>query len=298
MRPWATLLLPLSALASEGDFAASEKGWNGLSELCDLARGMGMTIDETDEVDLDANPASMTTLMIFSPSAAPDPGALLHFLRRGGRALIADDFGDAETLFGALGIERVPVPATPPRELYRDNPNLPVAHIASSGPMVRGVEEVVTNHPAYLRSRLPSLLAFSSLLDALAVAGEIDGGHEPGRFVALSDPSVLINNMLAFAGNVVFARNLLEWLGRPGGRLILVRHDFTLVGGTGIRERFGLAQLRREFNAFAAGLSRRPPSRELLHGLAVLAAIGVGGVLIVLLRLPRRPPPGPFAVNR
>jgi len=295
MGKWIAVLLPLVATT---DFAPDGSAWNGLSEFCELARGMGMTVEASGDVDLDAVSPRTTTLMLFSPDAAPEPAALVHFLRRGGRVLIADDYGDAGPLLSALDIERTFTPAVVPAERYRDNPNLPIAHPASVGPLVHGVEHVVTNHPAYLRSRLPAVLSLSSALDAVAIAGEVNGGPQTGRFVALSDPSVLINNMLAFSGNVAFARNLLAWLGRPGGRLVIMRHDMVLRGGVDRRARPGLADLRREFNAFVAGLSKHPPSREVLRGLAVLGALGLGGCLVWLLRLPRRAPRGPFAVRR
>jgi hypothetical protein len=324
MGRWFAILLPFAAGAAEGDFAPNDSAWNGLLEFCELARGMGMTVEVANDVDLDAVPARASTLVLFSPNRAPDPAVLVRFLQRGGRVLIADDYGDASPLLAALDIDRVLTPAVSPTERYRDNPNLPIARPVTDGPLVHGVDEVVANHPAYLRSRLPAVLGLDSPLDAIAVAGEVRGGgeiatgdpkatgdpnatggpeasgaREVGRFVALSDPSVLINNMLAFPGNVAFARNLLTWLGRPGGQLVLLRHDFVLHDRGGrVEGHLRLADLHREFNAFVAGLSRHPPPREVLRALAALVALGVGVCLLLLLRLPRRAPTGPFGVRR
>jgi hypothetical protein len=298
MRRLATILLPLHAAATEGDFRPEHSGWNGLSELADLARGMGMAVEVRQALDLDATAARTTSLLLFSPAAAPDPAPLLRFLRRGGRALLADDHAQAGPLFEALHIERAPMPAAAAADRYRENPHLPVARPAAPGPLVDGVEHVVTNHPAYLRSRLPAVLQISSPLFAVAVAGEIAAESEAGRFVALSDPSVLINNMLAFEGNLAFARNLLAWLGRPGARLVFLCGDFALLSRADAgRRRPGLGELRRQFNAFVAGLSPVPP-RGLLRGLAILLSLGLGAALLVALRLPKRPPRGPFAVSR
>ena len=294
----ATLSLPIAAVAAVKDFAPGHTGWNGLSELCDLARGMGLTVEATGTIDVDGLAPDVSTLLILSPRTAPDPAPLLRFLRRGGRALLADDFGRSAPLMAALDLDRAATPAVPPSELYRDNPNLPIARPASLGPLTEGVDAVVTNHPAVLRSRLPAVLWLSSPLDAIAVAGEVPARDEPGRFVALSDPSLLINNMLAFEGNVAFARNLLTWLGRPGGHVVVLAGEVELRGGRdpAARARPSLGELRREFNKFCAGLSW-PPPRRLLLALGVLLCLGLVAGLVPALRLPRRPPPGPFATR-
>jgi len=295
------MLLPLCASAHEGDFDPGHTGWNGLSELAELAQGMGMAVQIADALDLEAADAQVTTLLLFAPLSAPDPAALLRFLRRGGRVLIADDFALGEPLLAALQIDRSPNPLAATDDRYRDNPNLPVARPSSSGPLVDGVDHVVTNHPAYLRSRLPPVLQVASALDAVAVAGELPAGKGgAGRFVALSDPSVLINNMLAFPGNLAFARNLLSWLGRPGGRLVVLSGEFALWGDArpSGRERLALLELHREFNAFVGGLSAIIPSRGVLRAMAVLLALGLGWTLVFVMRLPRKPPAGPFAVRR
>jgi uncharacterized protein DUF4350 len=287
-------VLSLPAAAGE-DFAPLHRGWNGLSELCDLARGMGMTVEPADAIDLDDTAARTTTILIFSPRESADPAPLVRFLARGGRALIADDFFAAEPLFAALDLSRATTPAIAPEERYRDNPDLPIARPGPVGPLLEGVDAVVTNHPATLRSRLPAVLQLSSPLDAVAVAGEV-GGEEPGRFVALSDPSVLINNMLEFPGNLAFARNLLSWLGHPGGRVVILSRSFALRGSHASGDRrLGPGDLYREFNAFCAGLAAVAPSRELLRALGVLLCAGLCATLLFVLRPPRRPPAGPFS---
>jgi hypothetical protein len=63
---------------------------------------------------------------------------------------------------------------------------------------------------------------------AVVVAGE----RGNGRFVAISDPSILINRMQQFAGNVQLAVNILRWLNRGGraNRLKLLRGDVSMFG--------------------------------------------------------------------
>ena len=69
----------------------------------------------------------------------------------------------------------------------------------------------MANHPAALQTRLPATYAFSPG-QALVVEGKVG----KGRFVALANPSVLINNMAELPDNQAFARALLAELCVPG----------------------------------------------------------------------------------
>jgi hypothetical protein len=63
---------------------------------------------------------------------------------------------------------------------------------------------------------------------AVVVAGDRGSGH----FVAISDPSIFINKMLMFRGNIQLAANLLRYLDR-GGRarhVVLLRGDVPMYG--------------------------------------------------------------------
>jgi hypothetical protein len=63
---------------------------------------------------------------------------------------------------------------------------------------------------------------------AVVVAGE----RGTGRFVAVSDPSIFINRMMLFPGNVMLATNMLKWLDRNGRakHIVLVRGDVPMYG--------------------------------------------------------------------
>src|SRR5262249_41011705 len=67
------------------------------------------------------------------------------------------------------------------------------------------------NHPATLRSTLPPAYAF-----APGAALVVEGRVGKGSFVAIADPSVLINNMLEIDGNRAFAEGLVARTCRPG----------------------------------------------------------------------------------
>jgi hypothetical protein len=106
--------------------------------------------------------------------------------------------------------------------------------------------------------------------------------------------------MLAFSGNLAFARNLLAWLARPGGHLVVMAGDVELRGREKRPDsaRVAWSEVHREFNEFCAGLSAAAPPREGMVMLGVGLCVALGGVLLPVLRLPRRPPDGPFVVRR
>src|SRR5262249_43470448 len=86
----------------------------------------------------------------------------------------------------------------------------------------------VTNHPAALDrvEGATTVVAFDE--GAVVVAGE----RGNGRFVAISDPSIFINRMQQFRGDVQLTANLLRWLDR-GGRarhVVLLRGDVPMYG--------------------------------------------------------------------
>lgn len=221
----------IAAGAGAGDdYATANKDWNGLSELAVAAAARGLTLDERSQIAWsELGPGDV--LFILYPTARIEPSHLAAFLRGGGRALIGDDFGRADEALARLGILRHPAPRG--GRAHEANPNLPVATAAlPDHPLARGAPEIVTNHPsAFTVSRGPDVVFSYPGGDAVVVAGQLGNPGKEGRFVALSDPSVLINGMLAFDGNLGFALNLLDFLGaqRPG-RIVLITHDATLSG--------------------------------------------------------------------
>ncbi|MDH5491251.1 MAG: hypothetical protein OEY14_04805, partial [Myxococcales bacterium] len=149
------------------------------------------------------------SLLIVYPTRALPASGLSEFLGRGGRIALADDYGSGESLLRVYGITRRPGVRGDPATL-RSNPGLPVARAAIQHPLTEGVGTLVTNHPAILEhAELRPIFALEGDADGLLLTGAVG----EGRLLALSDPSVLINNMLEFRGNRRFARNLLRYLG-------------------------------------------------------------------------------------
>ncbi len=220
----ATLLLALPLRASaELDYDPESEEWNGLDSFADQARSLGLQLDirrELDYATIDAD----TSLIIVYPTVPLDEGALVSHLRRGGRMLVADDFGMSGDFLERLGVRRDERPVVGGLH-FRDRPNLPIAApVAEDHVLTVDVRRLMTNHPTTLESDLPPVFVTGSPPRTLVAVGAIGDG----RLVILGDPSVLINNMLEVRSNQQFARNVLTYLGGMDNsrRLVLVAGRF------------------------------------------------------------------------
>jgi hypothetical protein len=127
-----------------------------------------------------------------------------------------------------LGLLRAEVETPRARKYYDGRTYAPIATARGDHPLAVDVGEVVTNHPAALTrvEGATAVVAFDE--GAVVVAGDRGSGH----FVAISDPSIFINKMLMFRGNIQLAANLLRYLDR-GGRarhVVLLRGDVPMYG--------------------------------------------------------------------
>jgi hypothetical protein len=159
------------------------------------------------------------------------------------------------------------------------------------------VTELYTNHPATFAVEAgPDVVFQFAPGEAVVVAGSLG----EGRFVALSDPSVIINAMLAFDDNVQFAGNLVHFLRpasppgapaeTPPGRIILLSRGFTLTGEPPAtldepRATSTLNDLLREFGKFLDELNDYLASKDALWGVGMVGAT-LFLVLVALLLLP------------
>jgi hypothetical protein len=114
-----------------------------------------------------------------------------------------------------------------------------------------------------------------------------------GRLVALSDPSVLINRMLEFDGNLAFAINALRWLGRGGEsrRLVIMTGDVSFIGQPSRRlgdTSPGVGGVLDDFNSWLLGLSEWMPIDASLRVVAVATALLVALIAFVVLPRARR----------
>jgi hypothetical protein len=250
-RLWSALLLTLPAAAwpqaARADYAAEDHGWSGLHGLIDLARELAIDLRAPDRIDLAAVRPGDGILVVY-PRQPPPAAQLTAFMSQGGRLAIADDFGAGEALLASLGVTRSDAPPRTARRL-RGNLNLLIATATEPHPLNAGAATLVTNHPAVLRHpALHPVFGFEHGNSAVALAGVVGAG----RLVALGDPSVLINNMLAFRDNRRFARNLVRYLSQDGklwlatpGTKITGSYPMPASGDAIGRIRVGLERLAR-----------------------------------------------------
>lgn len=227
-------LLVLALLASTAsaqgdmrDYDPFSDAWNGLSSFKALAEGANFKVDVRTQLEWGELTANDILVVVY-PLAKVEPNKLSSFVQAGGHVLVADDFGESNDALAALGLLRAEV-ITPRATRYQDGRVwAPIAIPRSDHFIARDVSEVVTNHPAALTQveGATTVLGFED--GAVVVAGE----RGTGRFVAVSDPSIFINRMQQYPGNVQLAANILRWLER-GGRarnIVLLRGDVSMFG--------------------------------------------------------------------
>lgn len=226
MRRLAALALLVTcarAQAAGGDYRLDSREWNGLGRLADEAVKAGCTIEATETLDWSALEARDVVWFVY-PRTTVDGGLLRRWLEAGGRAVIADDFGASDAALAALEIRRLRGELADV-DRYDGNAALPIARQTLSTELSVGITDIVANHPAFFSAATPATYSFSPGA-ALVVEGRLGKGY----FVALADPSVLINNMLDIDENLAFAQALVRRTCKPGERIRLVTQSFLARG--------------------------------------------------------------------
>lgn len=227
----AALAVPGVASAEElADYNPRSQDWNGLATFVGLVEGQGYTVDV--KVQLEWSELTRNDILVFMyPLQQLEPSKLGAFVQAGGNVLVADDFGKTQDALAALGILRTDI-VTPRATRYQDGRMwAPIATPKSDHPIAKDLDEVVTNHPAALAQVSGATVALGFEDSAVVVAGE----RGTGRFVVVSDPSIFINRMLQYPGNVQLAVNILEWLdrretGTRAKKVTLVIGDVSMYG--------------------------------------------------------------------
>ena len=270
----------MPAIGRAEDLSTREPAWNGLSELRTLADQMGVAVITPERIDV-AQLGVEDALLVVHPVESLPSAELSAFLRSGGRLAIADDFGSGRALLSSFGIGLFAPSRGEGEKLLRGQAHLMLASRKSTHPLSRSAAVLVTNHPQVLSHRqLEPIYALRDGSDAIVLSGAVG----KGRLVAISDASVLINNMLQFEGNRAFARDLLAYLiGSGRGRLFIVGSDTEWKFGL---RRFGSEHPLESIQAVLSHVARLrlPPS-------AVTALSAVLALLLlvsVVTALPRR----------
>lgn len=248
MRVFAALLVVLGLLgvarsAQADPFSLQGSDWEGCSELVRLARtevGADHVV-VSDKLDLSVI-GPKDAVLILHPEKSIDAAELAKFMHAGGRVILLDDFGKGDGLLRHFGMERVPLPQVP-AEMLRKNPNLALAEPASPHPVVVDVQRVVTNHATGLKHPdLSPVLRVRSADSGPDVPVGVAGAVGNGRLLVLSDPSMVMNSMLRYAGNKALAKGIMHYAldddtwGARNGRIFIVAGSFVSQGHFGSEE--------------------------------------------------------------
>ncbi len=228
------------ALAASFDF--NDDSWEGGSELLKLARGRlgAKRIHLVATLDL-GQLKPQDGLLIIHPTVPIPTDQLNEFMLAGGRLAVLDDFGSSAPFLERFGIRRINPPLRPEHSL-RGNPNLAWAvptGTSTAGDLphtlVVGLQRLLTNHPtAFVNPGLTSVLEIRSSNGGaypLAISGVIG---QRGRLFVMGDPSAVINQMLRYPENRLFAEHLVDYLvendtwGNRSGDVYLVANEFSI----------------------------------------------------------------------
>lgn len=262
-----------------GARAHAQAAWDGLDTFLQVAHEAQADVTVNEALDL-GQLQPTDALLIVSPENTLPTGALTSFLREGGRIALLDDFGSGERLLAAYQVTRSTAPTSEVPAL-RDNPRWLLAYPASEHPLVDGVELLLTNGASALRHRdLKPVFTFGHTESALVLAGAVGAG----RLVAVGDGSLIINQLMELPTHQRFARNLLTYLKRPGGRILLIDAHTRFEGNYGGTASRGLSRID--------GFLKRVAHPDLPPGVLSLLSLGLCAIaaVVVVGSLPRRSP--------
>ncbi len=231
----------LGTVAGARPFDVIGGDWEGCADFVRLARDdLGdERVKATQRLDLRAL-RPIDSVVVLHPEKTLDVGSFARFMKDGGRVILFDDYGTGDTLLEHFSLRRIAGPENPVRTLL-DNPQLAIAEPDGAHPVVTGVTQVVLNHATGIRHNdLSSLLIVRTAgagggTTNIAVAGMVGRG----RFLAVGDPSIVMNRMLRYPGNRAFARGVLAYAadqdtwGKRDGFVYVVSGGFEQKGAYG-----------------------------------------------------------------
>ena len=270
------------------DYAADNTSWRGLSMLRSLAEGLQYTVVPQTTLDWSETKSS-DIVIVLSPTQQLEPTAVTAFVTRGGQLLLADDFGSSGAVFKRLGVTREDAVGVAARGHENGLWYAPLAGpVRHEHPLAQNIDEVVTNHPAVFSSVRSGHIVFGFASDEGVV---IAGTRGAGSYVLVSDPSIFINRMMRYAGNLKLAENTLRFLSPTPTRIILVAGNFASFGmppRTGTEDTDKVADLLEDFNLWLEDKNDYLPRVDLGRVAGVVAALLIFVLSIAALPLTRR----------
>lgn len=216
------LVLAVWFFPSDDDFRVDNPFWNGIRDV-----RADLQVQPLDSLaDLPSSPSGATLITIPYQDYNPaELERLNSFVSRGGRLILADDYGHGNRILEYLGLE---VRFTgqvllDPVVNYKNKYFPRIVHFQPD-PLTENTGELVFNHATSLTNITPdNILAMSSAFSFLDSNGDgtrednetmgalpVISRHElgSGQIILISDPSFLINGMDKIAGNSSFIQNI------------------------------------------------------------------------------------------
>ncbi|MGE3547142.1 MAG: DUF4350 domain-containing protein, partial [Kofleriaceae bacterium] len=165
--------------AGDADYDPHSQSWNGMASFVGLAEGMGFTVEAMTSLEWSELGAEDILVLVY-PTKRIDPTRLGGFIKAGGHAVIADDFGDGKDAMQALGLLRADIKAPHASRFHEGLPWAPIATPRSDHPIAYDLGEIITNHPAAMTHVEGATIVAGFDDGAVVVAGE----RGNGRFVA------------------------------------------------------------------------------------------------------------------
>jgi hypothetical protein len=212
------LIVPtvVPVLKTSADFCMLSTNWNGCSQFAKVLAERGnivWIINPYNTLDLDEN----GVLIVVGPDvdfSSLEIKAVSNFLNRGGTLLLADDFGTANTLIAGLEIDWKFYDRPLGDIFYDKRADFPVVARIEDPGLAYNVEKLVLNVPSVITGSEGE--AFSSKVSVVGgkrrsypIMAETSYGE--GRVILLSDPDIVINDMMTENRN--FVENLVAYLG-------------------------------------------------------------------------------------
>jgi len=218
------LILSVWFFPSNEDFRVNNPFWNGIRDI--EADYHIETLDSLDNFPSSPNEVTLITIP-YREYSLIELQQLYRFVSRGGRLIVADDYGHGNQILEYLGIE---VRFTgqmllDPLVNYKNKYFPRVIHLKSD-PLTANTDNLVFNHATSLSNiNAENAVAVSSpfsFLDSNNDGARNEGeptGPLPvisrhkmgsGEVISISDPSLFINSMDNIAGNGEFIQNIAD----------------------------------------------------------------------------------------
>lgn len=212
------LILPAAVpiMKTSADFCMLNTKWNGCSQFAKVLAERGNLVsimNSYNTLDLDEK----GVLIVVGPDldfSSLEIEEVMRFLNNGGTLFLADDFGTANNLIAGLGVEGKFYDRPLGDIFYCKRADFPVVARIEDPELAYNVEKLVLNVPSVIRGSEGEV--FSSKVSVIGGKREsypimAETSYGEGRVILLSDPDIVINDMMAENRN--FVENLVAYLG-------------------------------------------------------------------------------------